>query len=163
MRITSRAIAIFLNYTDLQRTPYAFIAAETILLHLLQVAECLIAKNGVLIEGQVQRYIQIELVNAVPLWFDKKMGLCWEFNKHTLRELYNCPARPLTNCIDGRFLMRNTKAQRARVPFQKSVANDTQAGKMAISNCCHASKIQNCKRAYLICQSEKWQPRLFIV
>ena len=53
MRITSRAIAIFLNYTDLQRTLYAFIAAETILLHLLQVAECLIAKNGVLIEGQV--------------------------------------------------------------------------------------------------------------
>ena len=42
----------------------------------------------------------------------KKMGLCWEFNKQTLRELYNCPARPLTNCIDGRFLMRNTKAQR---------------------------------------------------
>ena len=54
MRITSRAIAIFLNYTDLQRTLYAFIAAETILLHLLvQVAECLIAKNGVPIEGQV--------------------------------------------------------------------------------------------------------------
>ena len=53
MRITSRAIAIFLNYTDLQRTLYAFIAAETILLHLLHVAECLIAKNGVLIEGQV--------------------------------------------------------------------------------------------------------------
>ena len=75
MRITSRAIAIFLNYTDLQRTLYAFIAAETILLHLLHVAECLIAKNGVLIEGKSRDIYKSSWLMQFPYGLTKNGSL----------------------------------------------------------------------------------------